>query len=436
MLNKLSPGLKNIVLLLLCNGIGVLAFWLLWPARPWVFLAVIVGVVFLAVAGLYRGVLRQDALLNKLRAGLMNMNDGNLAVTLPEHEDDLGTGILPLFNRVADRLRRERQHLYQRELLLDKVMNSTTLITVLVDHRERVVFYNQAAKDFFQSTEMGGADWAKLRPPQLAQEMAGRGSAICTLADSDGTPGFWAVSCSDISLHGMPHQLFLFKPMSEELSRQELATWKKAIRVVSHELNNSIAPISSLCHSGQLLAERLDEPRLDRVFSGIAGRVQHLSAFVKAYAQMAKLTTPQKTQVDIKALLNGLHELYPFVADFPQHSISLNADPTQIEQLLINILTNAHQAAPDKPVTVILQETGRQLVIRVQDEGPGIEPALLANVLLPFYSTRTNGSGMGLAICRDIIEAHGGELTLQNRPQGGLSVDVVLPNRAQSVGNH
>lgn len=426
-LSRLSAGLKTVLMLVVLNTVFVFAWFLLWPDRPWMLSAVCIGLVLLAMTGLIRLSSKQNAMLSKLKVGLANMNDGNLAVSLAEGDSLRENELVELFNDVSDKLRRERQHLHQRELLLDKIVNSATSVTVLVDQRERVVFYNQAARAFFKKTDLGGEDWLSLRPAHLMEELAGRGRAICSFNDDSGTPHFWAVSCSEMSLHGMPHELYIFKPMSEELSRQELATWKKAIRVVSHELNNSIAPISSLCHSGQVLAEKLDEPRLDRVFTGIAGRVQHLNAFVKGYAQMAKLSAPRKTAVNVSTLLSGLQDLYPFDAEFESDLPQVQADPAQLEQLFINILNNAQQAAPDKPIRVSLKAHDDNAIrVRVVDQGPGIEPALLGNVLLPFYSTKPNGSGMGLAICREIIEAHGGELSLQNPSEGGLAVEVVL----------
>ena len=148
-------------------------------------------------------------------------------------------------------------------------------------------------------------------------------------------------------MHGARHELLLLKPMTKELNDQELKTWKKVVRVINHELNNSIAPISSMCHSGQILAENLQQPQLDRVFSTIGNRVQKLSEFIQNYSRLARLSSPNKQQMELIETIEQLRTLYKVKIISELDSIVLSADASQIEQLLINLLKNAHEASPD-----------------------------------------------------------------------------------------
>jgi len=221
--------------------------------------------------------------------------------------------------------------------------------------------------------------------------------------------------------------------MTRELSRQEVAAWKRVIRVVSHELNNSLAPISSMAHSGAELARRGDVQRLQAVFATIGERVRHLHGFIDGYARFAKLPAPRPVAVDWKPFLGGLalHCRFQLVGEAPAQPGWF--DPVQIEQVLINLIKNAHESgsAPEG-VTLALNNVGHELRIEVADRGPGMSEAVLAQALLPFYSTKRSGTGLGLALAREISEAHGGRIALANREDGGLRVSLLLPQAATS----
>jgi len=340
--------------------------------------------------------------------------------------------LISAFNQTSEKLRNERQHIYQREMLLDKVLNASPMVMILVDQRGKIVLTNNTAQQTFEiNGSMLGLDW-----PQLVSSLAvefqsalnSQGESIFTLTDKQGQQQAWHVTSSKVRIHQAQHQLYLLKTITQELSKQEVATWKKVISVISHELNNSIAPISSMCHSGELLAKNLDEPRLNRVFNTISGRVNHLNDFIKGYASLTKIKLPHKACIDWPVLIEQLQVLYPFKLTSPLPTAAVHADIAQFEQVLINILKNAHEADPAGPITMNIDSRPDHIELTVMDNGSGMSQEVIQNALLPFYSTKHSGTGLGLALCREIIEAHNGKLIFNNRPQGGLSVGLLLPN--------
>lgn len=432
----------NYLALLLANVVFVAATWLLIPQHPqW--LAILAVILVALVYWLIKRDNHQRALLVKsLQDGFLCFNDGDFSVSLTDKAPEQYRRLYELFNQTGEQLRIERQHLYQREMLLDKVLNASPVLTILVNHRDTVVFANQAAQQSFEPYgQIVGANWPKL-VSQLPDEFHGpllvdqglAGESIFTVSDDEGQDQAWHSAISSVRIHQAEHHLYLLRTITEELSKQEVATWKKVISVLSHELNNSIAPISSMCHSGTLLAANLEEPRLDRVFNSISRRVNHLNEFIKGYASLTKLKLPHKSAVQWPQLTEQLSTLYPFelIGSLPDQPIM--ADAAQLEQVLINILKNAHEADASKSVTMTVSElvgerSGNQIKIQITDKGAGMSEEVIKNALLPFYSTKHSGTGLGLALCREIVEAHQGKLIFGNLPQGGLAVSVILPNQ-------
>jgi nitrogen fixation/metabolism regulation signal transduction histidine kinase len=223
--------------------------------------------------------------------------------------------------------------------------------------------------------------------------------------------------------------LILLRLLTHELRRQEVLTWKKVIRVISHELNNALAPIASLAHSGAELVRRGKAERLPEVLAIIEERARHLEGFIRGYARFAKLPAPQLQTIHWADYLAGLQQQIGFACQLPARSLTSRADPGQLSQALLNLLKNAHEAVADGQAQVELRIGAQAGWIRLEvlDNGSGMNEAVLHNALLPFYSTKRNGTGLGLALVREIIEAHGGRIALNNRPEGGLCVSVLLP---------
>ena len=223
--------------------------------------------------------------------------------------------------------------------------------------------------------------------------------------------------------------LITVRDMTRELRQQEVAAWKRLLRIISHELNNSLAPIASMAHSGRMIIQTPGElSRLDRVFSTIEERATHLAEFLDGYATLARLPRPRRTHVLWSRFLAHVAQAWPDIAVSAPPPGTGYFDGPQIEQVLVNLLKNAQDAAGNHEISLDVARAGEGWTICVRDRGPGMSDEVLANALLPFYSTKQRGSGIGLAICREIVEAHGGKVRLQNREGGGLEAALWIPD--------
>jgi nitrogen fixation/metabolism regulation signal transduction histidine kinase len=437
----------QIVKLLLLNALFIVSYMLLLPLNFGLFACNSILIIALAVMYLKREKQQKTRTFQALLDGLRNLQDGDFSFSLTENHQQYNDvqqhQLITLFNQVTEKLREEKQSLYQRELLLDKVVNASDVVTVLVNHRGTIIFANLAAQQFLDSSMLLGQSWTQVleqQMPDLLQHNDKHNGIIQLLIkeDLDGvnrsadtvnnkTEQSWHLSRHQLKLHASSHELILLKPITKELHQQELQTWKKIIKVINHELNNSIAPISSMCHSGLVLADRLNEPQLNRVFNTISGRINKLSEFIQSYSQLARLSIPQKAEFNIVKTIEQFKEAYKLDIMSSQSSISLNADEGQIEQLLINVFKNAIELSPNNPIQVNLSADESTLHINIRDQGPGMAFDVMKKAFLPYYSTKKDGSGIGLSICREVIEAHHGKITLNNHPEGGLQVMISLP---------
>ena len=405
---------------------------LLYVVSLSVFVKVVIVLLTLGLSGLcfYFLTTSINKSLQALEVGLLNFKDGEYSSTLACHSDDEFGALCALFNATADTLRAEKQWLHQRELMLDKVLQTSPDVLLLVDSDNRIVFSNYQARHFFNASHRLEGDsldiLLKDKPTALGEMMQDSKEGLFTLPIEDKGVETWHIAKGTFLLNNHPHRLFILKQMTRELNRQEVTVWKKVIRVISHELNNSLGPISSLLHSGKIVGNQNGDPRLVRVFKTIEERIDHLNQFVQGYGKFAKLPAPVFDIVNWNDVLAQLKQQFTFKLSMSEH-IELRADSVQLEQLLINLLKNAHESGGDAQcVELAIYQNATQVIIEVLDNGKGMSESVMANALVPFYSTKATGSGLGLALCREITDAHRGHLVIQNRQEKGLCVRVVF----------
>jgi two-component system, NtrC family, nitrogen regulation sensor histidine kinase NtrY len=369
--------------------------------------------------------------LRALTGMVSSYREGDFSMSLAAtREDELGA-LSKAHNDLADSLRTQRMHLVQRELLLDTVMQNSPVAMVLVDANGRIAYANIASRQLLAEgrslTGLLFAETLARAPPAFRDAAKHEGDALIS-AEIDGVEESFHLSQRAFILQGRSFNLYLIRRLTRELSRQEVATWKKLIRVLSHELNNSLGPLASLAHTGAEIARRGDHAQLPSVFAAIGERAAHLRDFVGGYATFAKLPAPRPEPVEWQTFLSDLGQQYPFSLVGTPPTAPGWFDRVQIEQAVINLLKNAHEAGgPPEAVELSLACDGTGQRIEVRDRGSGMSPAVLAQALLPFYSTKRSGTGIGLALAREIAEAHGGRIQLANREGGGLSVSFDLP---------
>ncbi|KAB2900471.1 MAG: ATP-binding protein [Dokdonella sp.] len=413
-------------------GALLTALLLHWLAAPW--LAASVGVLLLAMPMIVLArVLAQPvaALIRALAGSVSAFRDGDFSFSIVARRGDEMGDLVAAHNELGRVLREQRQHLFQRELLLDTVVQNTPTALVLIEPGGHVVYANLAARHLLHAgRSLQGrlfSDILATAPKALAQAVAAGGDGLFGI-ELDGEEETFHLSQRTFKLQGRAHRLVQLRRLTRELARQEVATWKKVIRVISHELNNSLGPIRSLAHSGRALAQRGDVARLTTVFDTVAERTHHLEGFIQGYARFARLPQPQPQAVEWAPWLAALARHYPFTLRGQPPAQPGVFDRAQLEQALLNLLKNAHEAGGDVgQVELDVAQGPGGLRIAVADRGCGMSDSVLAHALLPFYSTKRSGSGLGLALVREIVEAHGGRVQLANRRSGGLRVTLWLP---------
>ena len=422
---------------LLTVGIFIaLALDHLLPGRPLLTaalcLACVVPVAIITVRSQVQPIL---SLFRALEGTVTSYRDGDFSFSLHWPQNDELTDLIRAHNELGNVLREQRRDLVQRELLLDTMVQNTPVAMLLVaDAPQRantVVYANLAARQLLaEGRKLEGHALPELlahAPPALAEALARGGDGLFTAGEGEDEQ-VYHLARSSFSLNGRKHELLLLRHLTAELRRQEVQTWKKVIRVISHELNNSLAPLASLAHSGAELVRRGQTERLPQILETIGERTRHLESFILGYARFAKLPTPRLERCDWAGFIARLSSQVAFrvEGELPQEPALL--DQAQLEQALLNLLKNAHESG-SAPGDVELQVRRAQDVLRIDvlDRGSGMNEAVLTNALVPFYSTKRSGTGLGLALAREIAEAHGGRILLSNREGGGLAVTMILP---------
>jgi len=413
-----------------------LALGLLWfgdytPRTQWTLTMLVAGV-WLACASIVREhVVRPLQTVSNVLAALRE-RDYTLRARGSNPEDALGLLLLEL-NSLGDDLRAQRLGALEATALLRRVMEEIDVAIFAFDaaHALRLVNRSGAVLLGRSPEQLLGRDAASVG---LAGSLAGDAPRVDTLT-FPGRAGRWEVRRGTFRQGGLPHQLLVLTDVSRALSDEERQAWKRLIRVLSHELNNSLAPIKSIADSLLALITREPAPPdsredLRKGLGVIASRSESLSRLMAAYARLARLPPPRLESVTIQDCVRrvvALETRRP-VAIRPGPNVTIQADGGQLDQLLINLVRNAVDATLEAngAVEVGWETRNGQLDVWVRDEGAGL--ADTANLFVPFYTTKPDGSGIGLALSRQIAEAHGGTLTLSNQVAGpGCEARLTLP---------
>ena len=343
------------------------------------------------------------------------------------------TQVLQRIQQLQVKISAQKQSLYQRRLLLEAILDSAPLALLLTDAQDRVVHASAMARDlFFSGQRIEGLPLTRVLE-QTQNPLSGlleHASDGLTELELDGRFETFEVTRRAFELEDGLHCLLMVQPMTKALDRQERQVWKQVIRTLNHELNNAVAPISSLVRSAALMHKNpIHTARLGSTLESLEKSTTRLAGFLAGYAELARLPAPSCQKLEWAPFFQQLSALMPFTWEGTPAQGTGFADPAQLQQVLVNLLKNATEAGgPPEAIGVSYHRLPKGgYAIEVLDRGTGMSPDTLRKAVLPYFTTKKTGSGLGLPLCREILEGHGGELRLEHREGGGMRVRCLLP---------
>jgi two-component system, NtrC family, nitrogen regulation sensor histidine kinase NtrY len=416
-------------------GIGV-ASWLLWqaqfePATKWTLGAMLVVLWFGCVQTLRHRVRYPLQTLSNILAGFRE-GDFSMRLRGAKAGDALGE-VLAEVNTLGSTLREQRLGALEATALLRTVMEEIDVAIFTFDQEQRLRLVNRAGERLMarNANQLLGRTAAELG---LGECLTGEAVRTMQVAFPGGL-GRWGLRRTSFRQEGAPHQLIVLTDLSRALREEERQAWQRLVRVLGHELNNSLAPIKSIAGSlGNLLS---CEPRpadwqqdMQRGLEVILGRAESLERFMAGYAQLTRLPPPRKRDVRLSDWVRRIAalETKAQLTMEPGPDITIQGDSDQLDQLLINLVRNAAEATLETggKVRIAWQRVTSFAEVRVEDDGPGLSNT--TNLFVPFFTTKPKGTGIGLVLSRQIAEAHGGSLNLENKTTGrGCVARLRLP---------
>ena len=426
LLLALLAGLPGTALALYLLWIGGYSSKIFWTA------AVTLTGVWLIAAFSVRG--RVAMPLRTVANLLEAMREGDYSIRARSSTHDALGEVYDQVNAMGMTLHGQRLGALEATALLRKVMEEIDVGVFAFDEQKRLRLVNRAGARLMtmavermidhSAEELGLADCLEGELAQTIQRNFPSGG------------GRWGLSRSIFREGGKPHQMLVITDLTRALREEELQAWQRLVRVLGHELNNSLTPIKSIAGSLESIIKReplAEDWREDmtRGLSVIASRSESLSRFMGAYARLARLPRPRLAPVTVQAWVERVARLETRIGVVvePGPQVTIQADGDQLDQLLINLVRNAVEASFEGGalgVGLTWFVYGTMLEVRVLDEGPGVSGT--ANLFVPFFTTKPGGSGIGLVLSRQIAEAHGGQLVLENREgKSGCVARLLLP---------
>jgi nitrogen fixation/metabolism regulation signal transduction histidine kinase len=425
-------------------GVGV-ALALLWlgaftPRVQWTVSVALVGLWIGVTITLREHVVRPLGTLANMLAALRE-GDFSIRARVTDGSDPLSLAFMEV-NALEELLRNQRLGAVEATETLRKVLEEIDVAVFAFDPDRTLRIVNRTAEQLLAqpAARLIGKTANELR---LADTLTGIAPRTLEVSFPGGT-GRWELRRSVVRQEGYPLQLIALSDLSRALREEERQAWKRIIRVLSHEINNSLAPIKSISGSLQRMLGRSELPDdmsedVERGLEVISSRAEGLGRFMASYAKLARLPSPDLADVRVAPLVRGVADLETRIAVevHAGEDFTIRADPDQIEQALINLVRNAVDAtleAQGSRVTIRWYVEADKLHLLVEDEGPGL--ADTGNLFVPFYTTKQGGSGIGLVLSRQIAEGHGGSLVLENRHEArGARARMVLPTDPMAVAH-
>jgi two-component system, NtrC family, nitrogen regulation sensor histidine kinase NtrY len=408
------------------------------PKVQWTLTVVIVTVCLgFAFALRERVVLPLQTLSNLLAA--LGEGDFSIRARGARGGDPLGEVMIEV-NALVETLRHQRLDALEATTLLRKVMAEIDVAVFTFDEKQELKFVNRAGTRLLnqQAERLLGRDADEIG---LSDCLEGEAPRVINTAFPGGV-GRWEIRRSQFRQGGRPHELLVLSDLSQPLREEERQAWQRLIRVIGHEMNNSLAPIKSIAGSLATIVDRTPPPDdwrddVRRGLNVIASRSEALSRFMSAYARLAKLPPPKLAPIDVSAFVERVATLEEAHRIQVVHgpAITVQGDGDQLEQLLINLIRNAVDAVSETAGGVrvgwhrVPGSSPAMMELWVEDEGPGLSNT--GNLFVPFFTTKPGGSGIGLVLSRQIAEAHGGTLLLENREdRPGCRASLRIPMQA------
>jgi PAS domain S-box-containing protein len=395
------------------------------PKEQWTYTLIIGGCWLGFAAALRTRIVRplqtMANLLSALREG-----DFSIRARGARRDEPLGD-VMAEINALGAVLQEQRLGALEATALLRTVMEEIDVAIFAFDNLGILRLVNPSGQDLLgqPAERILGRAAAEIG---LAECLEGEDVRVLNATTFPAGTGRWGMRRTSFREGGLPHSLVVVADIGQALREEELKAWQRLVRVIGHELNNSLAPIKSIAGSlGVLLKREPRAPDWEEDMRGgldiIAARAEGLSRFMQAYAKLARLPPPVLAPCELSVLVPRVVALEKRIAVHVDAGVelSISCDAAQIEQVLINLVKNAAEAVLEQRATghdaasvrVSWRKTGQAAEILIEDDGPGI--AQTTNLFVPFFTTKPEGSGIGLVLCRQIAENHGGSLTLTNR---------------------